>query len=69
MNKKLTIEEMQVIARNKNGYCLSNKYINSQTKLEWRCNEDHTWNTTPSAIKTGQWCPKCAKNKKRNKKE
>lgn len=56
----LSIEEMQNIAKSKNGKCLSEKYINAQTKLLWECSEGHRWENRPQKIKAGQWCPYCA---------
>jgi len=59
-SQKLTIEEMQKIARSRGGICLSDRYVNTQTKLEWKCKKSHIWMAAPSNIKTGHWCPKCA---------
>lgn len=56
----LTIEEMQKIATDRGGKCLSTKYINSSTKLKWQCSEGHIWENTPLSIKSGQWCPLCS---------
>ncbi len=58
-SKKLSIKEMQLIADQKGGKCLSKKYINFHTKLEWECSEGHIWKAKPSHIKSGSWCPKC----------
>jgi glutaredoxin len=58
------IKEMQEIAREKGGKCLSEKYINSVTKLKWQCEKGHTWEATPAAIKSGNWCHYCAGNLK-----
>ena len=38
---KISIEEMQEIARKRGGKCLSKKYINAHTKLEWQCANGH----------------------------
>jgi len=57
--KKLTIEEMQEIAKLREGKCLSEKYVNSYTKLLWECEKKHQWETTPYIIKNGSWCPEC----------
>ena len=56
----LTIEEMQNIAAQKGGQCLSAKYVNSGTNLRWQCKKGHKWNATPSSIKHRTWCPYCA---------
>lgn len=59
-SEKLTIEEMKQIAKKNGGKCLSNKYINAQTKLKWQCEKRHIWEATPNDIKNGTWCRKCA---------
>jgi len=37
MGAKLTIEQMQALAQERKGVCLSTKYVNQSTKLRWRC--------------------------------
>jgi hypothetical protein len=59
-SQKLTIAEMQDLAGNKEGKCLSEKYVNSYTKLTWQCKKGHKWNAVPYAIKRGEWCPTCS---------
>lgn len=56
-----TLKEMQELAKKREGLCLSDKYINSHTKLKWQCKENHKWKNTPAHIKFGQWCPCCSK--------
>jgi hypothetical protein len=56
---KLTIEQMQEIAKSRGGKCLSKTYVNSQTKLKWKCKEGHEWNSIPASINQGHWCQKC----------
>ena len=53
------LEEMQSIAIARDGKLLSKFYINSQTKLRWRCAEGHIWEAIPASIKHGTWCGKC----------
>ena len=63
LTQRLTIEEMQKIAKSHNGKCLSKKYINTYTKLKWQCAEGHTWMAIPQNVKyAGHWCPKCPKS-------
>lgn len=57
---KLTIEGMREIAKQRGGKCLSNKYVNNQTKLLWECAEGHQWEAIPNRIKMGTWCPICS---------
>jgi len=51
------------IAENKGGKCLSEKYVNVATKMEFQCKVGHVWATTPRGIIKGQWCPVCGMKK------
>jgi hypothetical protein len=67
--KRLTIEDMQAIARERGGACLSKRYVRSNKVLRWQCGVcRHVWPATPSNIKKGGWCPQCAVNNRRKKK-
>ena len=63
-SKSLTIEEMQEIAAERGGQCLSEKYINSSAELRWQCSEHHIWTAAPDSIKLGSWCPECSRSKR-----
>ena len=56
---KLTIEEMQSIAKSRGGECLSTTYVNWKTKLKWKCSEGHVWWSAPYVVKQGYWCRPC----------
>ena len=58
---KHTIEDMQALAKGRGGRCLSKNYINSITKLEWECKNEHRWSAKPGSVKHGSWCPYCAR--------
>jgi len=60
-NARLTIEDMHQIAKERGGSCLSEKYVNNNTKLNWKCSEGHEWSAVPSSIKNGTWCRKCSR--------
>jgi hypothetical protein len=64
-SRKLTIEQMQELAMLKGGECLSKTYVNANTKLKWKCEYGHTWETTLGKIKSGTWCPKCYQNRRK----
>ena len=64
--RKGSIEEMQEIAKNREGLCLSNLYELSENKLLWQCKKRHHWQATPAAIKRGTWCPHCTGNTPRS---
>lgn len=55
----LTMDDMHMLAKERGGECLSSKYINNATKLEWECAEGHTWKAVPAHIRNGTWCPIC----------
>ena len=64
---KATIEEIQLIAKERDGNCLSTEYKNSRTALLFECKYGHTWSATPNNIKgsknkIGSWCPLCNSN-------
>jgi len=66
--KKLTIEEMKIIAAEKEGECLSEKYVNSHFKLTWKCDKGHVWQSKPYVVKQGSWCPFCKNNNRKREK-
>ena len=59
-SSKGTIRQMQKIAKDRGGKCLSDEYVNSHTKLLWECSEGHKWESIPTNIISGKWCPICA---------
>jgi len=60
--RKLGIEEMRRIAKERGGKCISDIYVNNRTKLLWECANGYQWETTPTSVKRGSWCPHCAGN-------
>lgn len=55
--RKSNIKEMRKIARERGGKCLSDNYLNANSKLTWQCDKGHVWEATPANIKYGKWCP------------
>jgi len=60
----LTLALLQQMAGRKGGRCLSAVYGNSARPLLWECAAGHQWQTRPSSIRAGHWCPVCAHNQK-----
>ena len=60
--EKNTIEEIQDLAAQRGGKCLSTEYKNGRTHLVWECALGHQWKATSSNIQRGTWCPHCAGN-------
>jgi hypothetical protein len=59
--KQGTLAEMRSIAAARGGDCRSSRYINAHTPLQWSCREGHRWRAAPHSIKSGSWCPLCAR--------
>jgi len=59
-NVRKSIKDMQLFAKKMGGKCLSKKYTNTSTKLTWECENGHKWESKPSHIIAGHWCPYCA---------
>ena len=41
--QKLSLEDCKQFAKNKGGECLSDKYINNDTNMKWKCHNNHEW--------------------------
>ena len=55
---------MRIIAKERGGECLSKIYVDSHTKLLWRCKDNHVWWAKPYLIKNSNcWCPLCKESK------
>jgi len=61
---RLTLEEMRRIAAATLGQLLSTECFGSSIPLRWRCAVGHEWDARPASIKSGTWCPSCARNRK-----
>jgi hypothetical protein len=63
-NQRLKLQEMQEIAKQRLGSCLSIRYKNGRTPLLWECNHGHRWRASPANVRNGKqrkgtWCPQC----------
>lgn len=61
---KPDIKEFIKTAQLNKGICLSKKYVNAKTKLEFKCKNNHYFEKSGTDIRTGKWCPTCAKQEK-----
>lgn len=59
--RPLTLREMRALAARRGGECVSDQYVNNETKLRWRCAAGHEWEAAPGLVKGGHWCPRCAR--------
>jgi hypothetical protein len=56
----LNIELMRKAAEAFGGHCITQEYVNVDTKLRWRCADGHEWDAKPYHVLAGHWCPLCA---------
>jgi hypothetical protein len=61
---KHTIEDAINIAHKNGGECLSKEYIGANEKLQWMCENKHTWFAIFTSVRRGSWCPTCMSSKK-----
>ena len=59
--KGRTIEDMRELALSRGGKCLSERYIDSSTALQWECDLGHKWPARANNVFFGTWCPTCSK--------
>ena len=59
-NLRYRVEDIQELASQKNGKCLTTDYQNSRQQLLWQCEHLHTWTMSIDGFKKGQWCPECS---------
>ena len=61
---RLTIEDMQHLAKERGGKCFSTDYVNNKTPLEWECEKGHRWKARPDSVRNGKWCLVCSGKQK-----
>lgn len=55
------LAELQKIAKERGGECLSTEYKSATKKLRFRCANDHEWDAVPDSVKNqGTWCTQCS---------
>jgi len=63
MPKRLSITDCDKIAKARRGKCLSKRYHNNHTKMQWMCKHRHVWRASFHSIKDmGSWCSICSGN-------
>lgn len=56
----LGIDVCKEMATRRGGECLAKSYVNTSTKLKWKCSAGHTFLMRPGDVRGGQWCPRCS---------
>ena len=61
-----TIEELQRVALQRGGACLSSGLEKMTKPVLWRCRSGHQWSATGQGVVAGHWCAKCARRRVRD---
>ncbi len=65
---KLTLDVAKEIARSRGSECISERYVNCQIPMLWKCAKDHLWSARLSNVKNEKtWCPWCAVENRRTR--
>ncbi len=59
--RRKSLDDLATLAAKHGGQLLGEDYVNSQTKVRWRCAAGHEWEAIPNSIRQGSWCPTCEK--------
>jgi hypothetical protein len=57
--KRQSVEDLQALAADRGGECLSDQYVGQAKKYRWRCAVNHVWTATANSLRNGSWCPLC----------
>jgi len=61
MTTRLSLSDIQNVARRYDGKCLSKEYTSNSIPLKWMCKRGHTWDSPYSNVNAGWWCSQCKK--------
>jgi len=64
---RLNLQIAQQAALDFGGECLSTEYINVKTKMKWRCEKGHEWETSFDSVRQGNWCRRCSQTARRKR--
>lgn len=63
------LDRAKAHAAKNGGECLSTEYKNARTNLQWKCKNDHIWESNlDHAVGRDRWCQQCAYDKALEKK-
>jgi hypothetical protein len=63
---RLNIDDMREAAAKKGGEFLSLEYTTGRQKYLWRCSSHHEFMASGENVRSGKWCPICARKKLAN---
>lgn len=59
--RQRSLAEMRELAKKRGGKCLSKRYVNRNTPMQWECALGHRWIAPASGIISGRWCDSCSR--------
>ncbi|WP_392560375.1 hypothetical protein [Orbus mooreae] len=59
-NLRYSLKDIELLAKQKKGKCLTKDYKNSRQRLTWQCQYGHNWQMSIDGYQKGQWCPVCS---------
>jgi len=60
-------EDLIAVAKARGGYCLGlSNSVEGRSMYLWKCEKGHIWEAHAYSIKSGSWCPICAKDKRKD---
>lgn len=57
--QQIFLKKCQMLARKKNGYCLTTNCQDMNANLLWSCKDGHQWTAPFKDIYHGNWCKEC----------
>ena len=54
------LKALAELALLRGGRMVSNNYLGTNIRHAWECSAGHRWLATPSSVKRGSWCSRCA---------
>ena len=61
MVRRLKIEDVRKIAEERGGKLVSEKCVNTKSRLQWQCSKLHIWSGSLYSVEHGVWCGICKK--------
>ena len=58
-----SLDDLILLASEREGECLSKEFTEEMSDHSWRCKKGHTFDLSPFLVSQGAWCAQCSKRK------
>lgn len=58
--QKRSIKDANLLAKSRNGTCISTVYVKNNKKLTWQCSNNHVFCLSYNKVSQGRWCTTCS---------